>query len=712
MRRVAGAVLAACLAAVACASNPMSGVQFACDPDGPSTCLSGWVCVRAEAGHKYKGVCTPAAEVSDPGPSDPGTDEGWIDPGPGDPGVVEDVTVHVDGGPEAESVGPVEVSEDLSFHDDGLGPDDPGPDACVVHCDGRQCGDDGCGGSCGTCSGGKVCESGQCGCKANDHKACCESAVCWYDSCGAQGGKVVDCQYGCDGGTNQCKACIPACSGKQCGDDGCGGDCAPGCTGGKVCASGTCVCVAQDHKACSLGSVYWYDSCEVQGGVAETCSCGCSGAACTCCPTCSPCRTSAVSDGCSGTCVVNCTGTCSGGTCCTPQDHKSCSGGNLYWFDSCSNQGSLAQTCTCGCTGTACTCCPSWSCTGWSACGCGNTQTQTCTDANACGTTTGKPAESQSCNHCGNGTCDCGETNATCPQDGCPSGTVCGGTTCPVVSGYTVSCNGQAHCEYANAVTTGWKAYDVWVHVPAGSFTMGSPSGENGHQSSEDPNHVVTFAKGYLMGKYLVTVLEYEACESASPGTCTAPSVADWGGCASPGLNTSGNGRPTHPQNGLTWDQAGAVCAWRVTQGGGSNGRRPSEAEWEYAAKGPVHRKYPWGDTPEPTCANNTANFSESSCGCGTNNTMPVGSKSAGISWSGALDMAGNVWEWCEDWWHGNYTGAPVDGSAWVDTGSYRVIRGGGFYYVASYLRSSTRLSDTPGYRYASIGARCLRPMP
>ena len=292
-----------------------------------------------------------------------------------------------------------------------------------------------------------------------------------------------------------------------------------------------------------------------------------------------------------------------------------------------------------------------------------------------------------------------------------PSGTVCGGTTCPVVSGYTVSCNGQAHCEYANVDTTGWKAYDVWIFVPAGSFTMGSPSGESGHQSYEDPNHVVTFAKGFLMGKYLVTVLQYEACMSASPSTCTAPSTADWDGNGW-GTNTSANGRPTHPQNGLTWDQAGAVCAWRVTQGGGSNGRRPSEAEWEYAATGPTHRKYPWGDTPEPTCANNTANFSESSYGCGTGGTMPVGSKTAGAAWSGALDMAGNVWEWCEDWWHGNYTGAPADGSAWADTGSYRVIRGGSFGSDASDLRSSYRFSGTPGYRYADDGARCLRPMP
>jgi formylglycine-generating enzyme required for sulfatase activity len=74
--------------------------------------------------------------------------------------------------------------------------------------------------------------------------------------------------------------------------------------------------------------------------------------------------------------------------------------------------------------------------------------------------------------------------------------------------------------------------------------------------------------------------------------------------------------------------------------------------------------------------------------------------------------MSGNVWEWVEDWYHSNYTGAPTDGSAWVDTGDGRVIRGGSFLIVASFLRSSNRYTGTPDYRYAYFGARCLRPIP
>jgi formylglycine-generating enzyme required for sulfatase activity len=72
--------------------------------------------------------------------------------------------------------------------------------------------------------------------------------------------------------------------------------------------------------------------------------------------------------------------------------------------------------------------------------------------------------------------------------------------------------------------------------------------------------------------------------------------------------------------------------------------------------------------------------------------------------------MSGNLWEWNEDWYHNTYTGAPADGSAWVDTGSYRVLRGGSFGDDAAYVRAAERNNRTPGYRVAYIGARCWRP--
>ena len=308
-----------------------------------------------------------------------------------------------------------------------------------------------------------------------------------------------------------------------------------------------------------------------------------------------------------------------------------------------------------------------------------------------CGGTTGE------CGPCGTGyTCDGG----VCSWEGFD----CGGITCPELSGYTATCNGSANCEYANEDGSGWKAHDVWIWVHPEDFQMGSPSAESSN-ADEKPVHTVTFTTGYFIGKYEVTTATYAACQAGSPGTCTAPSTADWDGDGW-GTNTTANGRSQHPQNGLTWAQAGAVCTWL-------GGRLPSESEWEFAASGPVHRKYPWGDSPDPTCANGTAVFNESSYGCGTGGTWAVGSKAAGASAVGALDMSGNVWEWCEDWYHSDYTGAPVDGSAWVDpSGSARVYRGGGFTGDAVSMRAAGRSGTTPTNRLANIGARCLRPLP
>jgi formylglycine-generating enzyme required for sulfatase activity len=287
------------------------------------------------------------------------------------------------------------------------------------------------------------------------------------------------------------------------------------------------------------------------------------------------------------------------------------------------------------------------------------------------------------------------------------NGSECGGICCPELAGYAASCNAQNHCEYANVDSSGWKKWDVWIWIPPGSFPMGSPDNEGGHASDESPVHTVTLAKGYFIGKYEIVVAQYEACKAANPGKCTAADTTDWPGTQ--GTNTSAGGKSEHPQNGLTWQQAKDFCAW-VAPGGGL----PSEAQWEYAATGPVHLKYPWGNSPDPTCSNNTAVFNEAGgtggYGCSQGGTWKVGSKTAGAAWSGALDMSGNLWEWNEDWYHNTYTGAPADGSAWVDTGSYRVLRGGSFSTGAAYLRAAARGTNTPGARYANIGARCWRP--
>jgi formylglycine-generating enzyme required for sulfatase activity len=228
------------------------------------------------------------------------------------------------------------------------------------------------------------------------------------------------------------------------------------------------------------------------------------------------------------------------------------------------------------------------------------------------------------------------------------------------------------------------------------------------------PVHSVTFGSGFLVGKYEVTVATYEACRAASPGACSIPNTIDFNGSGW-GTNSSVNGRPDHPQNGLTWPQAVAVCGWL-------GGRLPSEAEWEYAARGPEQRKYPWGNTPEPTCAANVAVFDGDSSAnvklpwacnpcktTGCSGTSAVGSKPAGAAWAGALDMAGNVWEWAGDWFHNSYTGAPADGSAWlVPAGTDRVIRGASFTEYGPWLRAAARHHAPASLENANVGVRCV----
>ncbi len=321
--------------------------------------------------------------------------------------------------------------------------------------------------------------------------------------------------------------------------------------------------------------------------------------------------------------------------------------------------------------------------------------TRTCTDAGAL-------PDGAACGG-GNGRCIAGECH----------GAFCGGVSCPYLRDYRIACNAQAHCEYAPVDSAFWRQWDVWTWVPAGSFQMGSPASEAGSEEHERPVHEVTFANGFLFMKYEIVVAQYLACEAA--GRCPTPSTADWNGDGW-GLNRATNGRQNHPQNGLTWQQARDFCAW-VAPGG----RLPSEAEWEYAASGPVHRRYPWGDSPEPTCAHAVFNHDQSGgqpWGClpctepGCSGTLPVGERPAGASWIGALDLSGNLWEWCEDWYQDSYAGAPVDGSAWVTpAGTHRILRGGGYTHEAPALRTALRACDEPTYRSANFGARCVRPL-
>jgi formylglycine-generating enzyme required for sulfatase activity len=181
-----------------------------------------------------------------------------------------------------------------------------------------------------------------------------------------------------------------------------------------------------------------------------------------------------------------------------------------------------------------------------------------------------------------------------------------------------------------------------WVCMPGGTFQMGSDSGG----SDELPVHEVTVPSFEIL-RTEVTVRQYGECVSARA-------------CTEPGTGTRGNwndpGYEDHPVNYVTWQQAVDFCVW-------AGGRLPSEAEWEYAARsGGLDQEYPWGEE-RANC--DYAVRHEGVAGCGADRTREVCSRPAGNTRQGLCDMAGNTHEWVQDWYHGNYRGAPTDGTAW-----------------------------------------------
>src|SRR5262249_22180535 len=143
------------------------------------------------------------------------------------------------------------------------------------------------------------------------------------------------------------------------------------------------------------------------------------------------------------------------------------------------------------------------------------------------------------------------------------------------------------------------------------------------------------------------------------------------------------------PVENVSWDDAKEFCH-KLSQMRGEEYRLPTEAEWEYACRAKSTRAYA-GDLDA------MAWYSKNS----DDKTHPVGQKQPNAF--GLYDMHSNVWEWCEDDWHGNYSGGPTDGRAWIDgpnRGSDRVSRGGGWSLGAVFCRSADRYAGAPSNRY------------
>ena len=301
---------------------------------------------------------------------------------------------------------------------------------------------------------------------------------------------------------------------------------------------------------------------------------------------------------------------------------------------------------------------------------------------------------------CGDGICDPGEDFDNCPSD-CECQPDCEGKECgdDGCGGSCGECGSGETCVDGKCQTGGCNVSGPepkvncsggMCVVPAGPFCMGCVDNQCG--SDEYPYHEVD-VPAFEIDKYEVTVSQYGACVNA--GACTAPGTGSY-------CNWGKSGKEDHPVNCIDWNQAKAYCEW-------AGKRLCSESEWEKASRGTDGRIYPWGNE-EPTC--DYCVMDEGGYGCGTDSTWSVGSKPAGASPYGALDMSGNVWEWVEDDWHISYTGAPTNGTAWVDSprASTRVVRGGSFHYdYAGFLRSSNRSDVVPVGAGADLGVRCCR---
>ena len=240
----------------------------------------------------------------------------------------------------------------------------------------------------------------------------------------------------------------------------------------------------------------------------------------------------------------------------------------------------------------------------------------------------------------------------------------------------------EVHCQVGSA----WiRPADgmVMLDVPAGEFEMGSTEG----RSDEQPVHTVVL-DGFWIDRTEVTNDQYRRCVEA--GVCE-PLARN--GSRTRDSYYDDSAYDDYPVIYVSWRQATDYCAW-------AGGRLPTEAEWEYAARGSDGRTYPWG-SDAPDC--DKANYS----GC-VGDTTAVGSCPAGISWCGALDMAGNVWEWVADW-YGNYPSGRQVNPTGPSSGEYRVLRGGSWLLVPGFVRGANRRRIHPDDSNAHSGFRCAR---
>ena len=225
------------------------------------------------------------------------------------------------------------------------------------------------------------------------------------------------------------------------------------------------------------------------------------------------------------------------------------------------------------------------------------------------------------------------------------------------------------------------------VYAPAGEFHMGSV----GEAVDEQPLHSVAL-DGFWIDQTEVTNAQYGRCAEA--GVCAPPAKSN---SDTHDAYYGNSAYDDYPVMYVSWHQASAYCAW-------AGARLPTEAEWEYAARGGDGSTHPWGDSA-PDCTR--ANYGGKDGKC-VKDTISVGSYPAGASWCGALDMAGNVWEWVADWYQGDYyASSPPSNPPGPDGGKYKVARGGSWLNHWHSIHVANRNIYFPGIQDDVLGFRC-----
>jgi formylglycine-generating enzyme required for sulfatase activity len=260
----------------------------------------------------------------------------------------------------------------------------------------------------------------------------------------------------------------------------------------------------------------------------------------------------------------------------------------------------------------------------------------------------------------------------------------------------------------------------LMVYVPGGEFKMGSTDADLRYAQQlcnkdygrvqerclrqwwrmEQPMHAVTVDSLWI-DRTEVTNAQYEQCVEA--GACDPPAEIH---TPDGDLYYGNSAYDDYPVVDVSWHKADQYCAWAGV-------RLPTEAEWEYAARGREAWRYPWGDEFDGTrlnyCdVNCPMPWGDASVDDGYGFTAPVGTYAAGSSWCGALDMSGNVWEWVADWYEATYYGRlPAENPTGPASGEERVRRGGSWHYSPDGTRTTTRFGVSPDLSDNFQGFRC-----